>query len=585
MISPFLNTTHFIHYAYAVAFFCIILGLLWGRFKALHVFGVVILALVTTGFMGVKHLYASAVNPSILTVMALISLTGILKKQFYPGRFLSNAGNTPTTFLLSTMVFTAGVSAFINNTPVVALLIPAIKTKVEKRGWNPALFLMPLSFAAVAGGTMTLIGTSTNLVLNGMMLENGIAGFEFWDFLLPGLAVTTAVLLTTLLLAPVVLKNSSKATNTGDSAIRNYTTELSVIAHGNMVGLTVKEAGLRNLSNLYLAEVYRDGVFISSVSPHEILKANDTLFFTGELDQVNHLLDLFPNGLTSLESKFQVDARNDLLEAIVPNNSDLIGKALKQTDFRSRYDAVIMGVQREGLPLKGKIGSLSLQAGDLLLLSVGKTFSARNENEVTLITLSHASRISEKRLGREKYFLPSLLVIAALGFCMQWTLLLTIGIGLLSSLICGVTHAEKLKSEFNLELYALLILSVAFGSAVVDGGHAQHFLAQFPLPRSPKLGMALLFTLTLLLTNFMTNVSAVAIAFPIAAAMMGHYQLDTISVFLTLAFAASASFLTPASYQTHLMVMGPGGYTNRDFIKLGLPVLVVYSAVALWVLL
>ena len=585
MTDLFSHIPEMSHYVYVVAFFCIILGLLWGRFKAMHVFGIVILALVTTGFMGVKHLYASAVNPSILTVMALISLTGILKKQFYPGRFLGKAGNTPRTFLLSTTVFTAGLSAFINNTPVVALLIPAIKAKAEKRGWNPALFLMPLSFAAVTGGTMTLIGTSTNLVLNGMMLENGIAGFEFWDFLLPGLAVTTAVLLTTLLLAPVVLKNISNPTNTGRSSIRNYTTELSVIAQGNMVGLTVKEAGLRNLNDLYLAEVYRDGVFISPVSPEELLKANDTLFFTGELEQVNHLLDLFPKGLTSLESKFQVDARNDLLEVIVPNNSDLIGKALKQTDFRSRYDAVIMGVQREGLPLKGKIGDLSLQAGDLLLLSVGKAFSSKNESEVTLITLSHTSRISKERLGHEKYFLPSLLVIAALGFYLQWTLLLTIGIALLSGLVCGVTHAEKLKSEFNLELYALLILSVAFGSAVVDGGHAQYFLAQFPLPQSPKLGMALLFALTLLLTNFMTNVSAVAIAFPIAAAMMGHYQLDAVTVFLTLAFAASASFLTPASYQTHLMVMGPGGYTNRDFMKLGLPVLIVYSAVALWVLL
>jgi di/tricarboxylate transporter len=568
-----------------VAFFCIILGLLWGRFKAMHVFGVVILALVTTGFMGVRHLYASAVNPSILTVMALISLTGILKKKFYPGTFLGKAGNTARTFLLSTTVFTAGLSAFINNTPVVALLIPAIKAKAQKRGWNPALFLMPLSFAAVAGGTMTLIGTSTNLVLNGMMLENGIAGFEFWDFLLPGLAVTAAVLLTTLLLAPIVLKNCSTPTNTGRRSIRNYTTELSVIAEGNMVGLTVKEAGLRSLNDLYLAEVYRDGIFISPVSPEQILKANDTLFFTGELEQVNHLLDLFPKGLTSLESTFQVDERNGLLEVIVPNNSNLIGKALKQTDFRSRYDAVIMGVQREGLPLKGKIGDLSLQAGDLLLLSVGKAFSVKNESDVTLITLSHTSRISKERLGREKYFLPSILVIAALGFYLQWTLLLTIGIALLCGLVCGVTHAEKVKSEFNLELYVLLILSVAFGSAVVDGGHAQYFLVQFALPQSSKLGMALLFALTVVLTNFMTNVSAVAIAFPIAAAMMGHYQLDAVTVFLTLAFAASASFLTPASYQTHLMVMGPGGYTNQDFMKLGLPVLLVYSAVALWVLL
>jgi di/tricarboxylate transporter len=573
------------HYVFVMAFFCIILGLLWGRFKAMHVFGVVVLALVITGFMGIKHLYASASNPSILTVMALISLTSVLKKELNPGRLLSKVGNTPRGFLLFTTAFTAGLSAFVNNTPVVALLIPSVKAKAENRGWNPALFLMPLSFAAVAGGTMTLIGTSTNLVLNGMMLENGITGFSFWDFLLPGLAVTTAVLLTTLLLAPLVLKKRLNSTDKSISPLRSYTTELSVLAEGNMTGLTVREAGLRNLNDLYLAEVYRDGLFISPVSPQEVLQANDTLFFTGALEHINRLLDRFPKGLTTLESKFQVDARNDILEVIVPNNSDLIGKAVKQTDFRSRYDAVIVGVQREGQSLRGKIGSLRLQAGDLLLLSVGSTFSLKNDSEISLITLNQYARETKKKLGREKYFLSSIPIIIALGFFMQWTLLLTIGLVLLSGLLCGVSHAEKLKSDFNLELYALLILSVAFGSAVVEGGHAQYFLEQLLLPESPTLGMVLLFAITLVLTNFMTNVSAVAIAFPIAVAMMGHYQLDSVTVFLTLAFAASASFLTPASYQTHLMVMGPGGYTNRDFLKLGLPVLLVYSAVALWILL
>ena len=573
------------HYVFVMAFFCIILGLLWGRFKAMHVFGVVVLALVITGFMGIKHLYASASNPSILTVMALISLTSVLKKELNPGRLLSKVGNTPRGFLLFTTAFTAGLSAFVNNTPVVALLIPSVKAKAENRGWNPALFLMPLSFAAVAGGTMTLIGTSTNLVLNGMMLENGITGFSFWDFLLPGLAVTTAVLLTTLLLAPLVLKKRLNSTDKSISPLRSYTTELSVLAEGNMTGLTVREAGLRNLNDLYLAEVYRDGLFISPVSPQEVLQANDTLFFTGALEHINRLLDLFPKGLTTLESKFQVDARNDILEVIVPNNSDLIGKAVKQTDFRSRYDAVIVGVQREGQSLRGKIGSLRLQAGDLLLLSVGSTFSLKNDSEISLITLNQYARETKKKLGREKYFLSSIPIIIALGFFMQWTLLLTIGLVLLSGLLCGVSHAEKLKSDFNLELYALLILSVAFGSAVVEGGHAQYFLEQLLLPESPTLGMVLLFAITLVLTNFMTNVSAVAIAFPIAVAMMGHYQLDSVTVFLTLAFAASASFLTPASYQTHLMVMGPGGYSNRDFLKLGLPVLLVYSAVALWILL
>ncbi|MDC0376890.1 SLC13 family permease [Schleiferiaceae bacterium] len=585
MTQLFEHTTELSHYIYVVAFFLIVLGLLWGRFKAMHVFAAVVMALILSGFMGIKHIYATAVNPSILTVMALIALTGVLKKTLPFHRIGDLLGKSSKGFMVRTGLVTAALSGFINNTPVVALLIPILKSKAKAHNWPIGNYLMPLSFAAVAGGTITLIGTSTNLVLNGLMIENEIEGFKFWDFLVPGLCVTGAVLLTTVLIAPMVLKKTTEGADAAKNEERHYTTELKVIPRGTMEGKTVKSAGLRNLNDLFLAEIYRNGEFISPVTPKMTLQANDTLFFTGALDQVNELLDLFPKGLKTVEEKFEVDTRHDLLEVIVPNNSDLIGRPLKQTNFRARYDAVIVGVQREGQPLKGKIGRIALQAGDLLLLSAGANFTARNERETPLITINQHKRTAPAAVGRAQYFLPGLLMIVGGALVLQWSLLLSVGLMLLLGIACGITHAEKLKREFNLELYALLILSVAFGSAVVEGGHAGFFIEQMALPPEASAGIVLLFLLTLLLTNFMTNVSAVAIAFPIAAAMMQHYQLSHLDVFLPVAFGASGSFLTPSSYQTHLMIMGPGNYTNKDFMKLGLPVLVVYSAAALWVLL
>lgn len=578
------NTSEITHYAYVVAFLCIVLGLIWGRFKALHVFAVPVLILILSGFMGIKHIYATAINPSILTVMALIALTGVIKKTLPFHRIIDLLGNSSNGVLIKSSLITATLSGFINNTPVVALLIPLLKSKAQENGWNVGKFLMPLSFAAVAGGTITLIGTSTNLVLNGLMIENGIEGFKFWDFLIPGLIVTGAVLLTTMILAPIVLRRSQDNESSDRPSNRQYTTELKVIPGGTMEGKTVRAAGLRNLNDLFLAEIYRNGEFISPVTPKLTLQANDTLFFTGALDQVNELLDLFPKGLKTVEEKFEVGARHDLLEVIVPNNSDLIGRPLKQTNFRARYDAVIVGVQREGQPLHGKIGRLKLQAGDLLLLSAGANFTSRNERETSLITISQHKRNTYLAKGREQYFLPGLLMIVGAAIFLKWSLLLSIGLMLFLAIICGITHAEKLKREFNLELYTLLILSVAFGSAIVEGGHAQYFIEQIALPPDASAGIVLLFLLTLLLTNFMTNVSAVAIAFPIAVAMMQYYQLDHLEVFLPVAFGASGSFLTPSSYQTHLMVMGPGNYSNQDFLRLGLPILVVYASVALLVL-
>src|SRR6056300_1958910 len=379
---------------YMLAFSFIIFGLLWGRFKAMHVFAAPVLLLILSGFMGIKHIYAAAVNPSILTVMALIALTGVLKKTLPFHRIIDLLGNNFRGVLIKSTLITATLSGFINNTPVVALLIPLLKSKAQANGWNVSRFLMPLSFAAVAGGTITLIGTSTNLVLNGLMIENGIEGFKFWDFLVPGLCVTGAVLLTTVLIAPMVLKKTTDGADAAKNEERQYTTELKVIPGGTMDGKTVKSAGLRNLNDLFLAEIYRNGEFISPVTPKMTLEANDTLFFTGGLEHVNELLGLFPKGLKSVEEKFEVDARRDLLEVIVPNNSDLIGRPLKQTNFRARYDAVIIGVQREGQPLKGKIGRITLKAGDLLLLSAGANFTARNERETSLITINQHKRAS-----------------------------------------------------------------------------------------------------------------------------------------------------------------------------------------------
>ena len=181
--------------------------------------------------------------------------------------------------------------------------------------------------------------------------------------------------------------------------------------------------------------------------------------------------------------------------------------------------------------------------------------------------------------------MPSLFITILLGIFLEWTLLLTLGVMLISAIICGLTFAKRIKNEFNIQLYALLVLSVAFGSAIVEGEHASYFLDMITLPENSRVAVLMLFGITLIFTNFMTNVSAVAIAFPIGVAIMKHYGLTHLEVFLPLAFAASASFLTPTSYQTHLMVMGAGNYSNRDFLKMGIPTLIIYSSIALLVLL
>ena len=572
------------HYIYAVAFSLIIIGLLLGIFRATYVFGSIILILVAAKLMNIDLLYEAAVNSSVLTVMLLISFTGVLKKEMLIEHLFNRLKIGKNAFLLFLTSSAAMGSTVINNTPVVSLLTPVVRDYCLKNGWNPKQFLLPISFAAVAGGTVTLIGTSTNLVLNGMMEENNIAGFEFFEFCIPGIAVTLGVLILNYFL-PSKLYKTTITIKPQTSRVRDYTTELRVIPQGTIDGLTVKQAKLRGLKNTFLVSLLRNGTEIAPVTPETVLIKNDSLFFTGSVNSVSNLLDLYPKGLTSIEERLEIEPSSNLIEAIIPNNSTLVGRKVKESDFRNKYDAVIIGIQRNGRPISDHLGEVILKAGDLLLLSVGMHFYSKNKNASSLMLVSNHKRIGTKRKAREPFFFPLLVGILLFAFILKWTVLFTVALMILCTVFCGITHFDNLKRDFNLQLYALLVLSVAFGSAIVNGHHADYFLNMVKLPDNSTTAILSVFGLTVVLTNFMTNVSAVTVVFPLGVAITNHYNINPHDVFLPIAFAASASFLTPSSYQTHLIVQGAGSYSNREFIKLGLPTLVIYCTIALLILL
>ena len=527
-------------------------------------------------------------NPSIITIFLLIFITASLKEHFNLLGFIDTLFRnikSPRLFLLSFTSVVAGLSSVINNTPIVALFIPYIYNWTKKRKQSPSKFLIPLSFAATLGGTITLIGTSTNLVLNGLMTSNGFEPFSFTDFLIPGILVTTAGLTYLFIAGYTLLPHNKDLFEELEQDQRNYIVETMVATGSALANHSVKEGGLRNLDGLYLVEINRGGKLISPVRPEEVLLEGDLLYFAGETKSVSELVKNERYGLIFPKTeKYNLGNELDLVEALIPAMSDLGGKRVKDTNFRERYDAAIVAIKRDGERLGGKIGDQVLDYGDMLLLTAGSNYREKMRGAKNLYNLTFLDTLGANKKREKRWFgLVLLLVIISWSFNL-FSLLMGLILLQVALFVLKLASFDQLKRQFNPDLFLILVSAIAFGTALVNTGTANwitELLFGYIEHSSPLIILSALFGVTLFLTSFVTNVAAVAIIFPVAAALIPEIDIAQKDVFLTVAFAASCSFLTPISYQTNLMVYEPGGYKGMDFLKVGLPLTILYALICI----
>lgn len=564
------------------------LGLFVKRFKPTGVFAVVVLLLTLLGVISMDDLLGHMSNSAVITIFLLIFITASLKEHFNLLGLIDKVFRSiknPKIFLFSVTSVVASLSSVVNNTPIVALFIPYIYNWSKKRGFSPSKFLIPLSFAATLGGTITLIGTSTNLVLNGLMISNGFSPLKMTDFLIPGLMVTGAGLIYMVLFGYKFLPNNKGLLEDLDKNQNSYIVETVILPDSALVNRSVRDGGLRNLAGLYLVEINRKSQLISPVGPEEVLLANDLLYFAGDVSAVSELVKNPEYGLSFLKTeKFNLGNELDLVEVLVPAMSNLGGKRVKDTNFRERYDAAIVAIKRDGERLGGKIGDQVLEYGDMLILTAGKRFREKIRGAKNLYNISHIETIGDNKKKEKRWFgFIFLLVAAAWAFGL---LNLIMGLLVLQAALLAFKLAtfDQLKRQFNPDLYFILISAIAFGTALIDTGTATWLTDMLFARIEDSADLVLissLFLVTLILTSFVTNVAAVAIVFPIAASLLPQVAVSETNVFLTIAFAASCSFLTPISYQTNLMVYEPGGYKGLDFLKVGLPLTIVYAFICI----
>lgn len=564
-----------------------IVVLVTDKIKTSQVFLATSAVLLVGGSVHVNDFVAGLSNPSILTIFTLIIITAAINDHFNLAAFFEGlfgrAGNQ-RSFILRMGSSVAAISSVMNNTPVVAMMMPYVYQWGRKHKINPSRLLIPLSFSAILGGVITLIGTSTNLVLNGLLEENGLPLLHFGDFIVPGLLVAGACILFMFFFGPVLLRDNKEILRSLEENAREYLVETRLLSHSGFNGKTVEEAGLRNLESVFLSEIVREKIRISPVKPSEVLRHDDILLFAGETETTLQFIKNFKGLELSKKERFEIKDNAEIIEAIVTQNSALDRQTVKEAGFREKYDAAIIGIHRQGERVSGKIGLAQLHTGDLLLLTAGPEFRDRNSRTNDLLIIN--TIVQKEKVARWKFW--GFLISVALSIGLITTQVLDLFPALLiilfTLLILGLTDVEKVKKNISLDLLIVLISALALGKALIDTGAAAYLtdiFFQHVAGWSPISILAAVFGATFVLTSLITNVAAITIIFPIVFSLSLQTNVPVEALFLTSAYAASCCFATPFAYQTNLMVMEPGNYNFNDFLRIGIPVSLVYALVFL----
>ena len=527
-------------------------------------------------------------NQQIILIFLLVLVTAGIRTLIGTEVFakLFNPNLSPKAFLLRMMVTVSSLSSVLNNTPIVAFMIPYVKDWAQKTGHPASKFLIPLSFATILGGMITVIGTSTNLVLNGLISQYGLPLMGFRDFFYLGVTVTAVGGLYLYFVGYRLLPSNPNEIEALRENVKEYIVETEIVKGSPLIGKTVKEAGLRNLQDVFLVEILRDDKVISPVSPLEVLSEKDSLFFSGNTQSIYQLVNE-DNGLSVPEDhNTEVHENFNFVEAVIPANSDLIGVRIKDSNFRKKFNASIIAIHRNGKRVPGKVGEMNLSGGDFLLLLAGENRENGNnhhhENDLFFLSVSRKVKSDKSKNLRFVGMLSILLLIGGVvGLFPLFDICLVILAGLV---FFGVLSMTEIRRELDLSLLLILVCSLAIGVALEKSGAADMIatlLVTSVRSFGPVAVLASLFLVTTMLTALITNAAAVSIVFPVAMSVAEQMDLSYMPFFAAIAFAASGDFMTPIGYQTNLMVYGPGGYTFRDFFRVGSPLTLIYSVLCI----
>ena len=538
---------------------------------ALAFFGLLVFYFLV-GLIPVNDFLSSFVNKSIIILTLLIIIADVLAKTQIT-TIINRLLGTRKRNIFGTGLMVGILSSFLSNTLVVQMFIKLLDKKEFK-----SKLLLPISYVAILGGTTTLIGTSTNLIANGFMTDVGLKPFNFFDFAYVGIPLVAAGLIYLIFFGQKILKHKGNEVIEKD---QNYFLEAKVLQGSFLIGKTILGNGLRNLENLFLAEIIRNNNLISPVKPIEIIIEGDILVFTGDIANIRELQKF--DKLEIFEQKYDVLNQN-LVWAVLSHKSELISKRIKDCDFRNKFNAAIVAIKREGESLGGKIGEIALKTGDNLILAVGEGFSPTREIKNNFYLLDDLKTVKKFDMKNSIFIFVSFILVVILSALTVISLIKGLFALLFLYMIIGYTSFKNMVKNVNLNLIILLGSALGISKVLVTNG-ASEILSGFILYISHNVGVygtfIVVYLLSILLTELTLNASAIAIAFPIAYLTAVNLNVSPLPFIFAVTYGSSASFLTKFGYQTNMLVSVAGNYKSKDFIRLGLPLSIIYSIIVL----
>lgn len=540
------------------------------------------------GVLSPEEAFRGFSNNAVLTVGSLfvvavgVQNTGALG---FADRLLFSGSGGLLPVLSRLMVTTAAMSAFLNNTPIVAMLIPRVQAWSDKSGVPTSKLLMPLSYAAIVGGMTTLIGTSTNLLVSGQMQASGYNGLGLFDLTLVGAPAAICVIVYFVFIGHRLLPDRSKGEGAATAELDNYLFEVRVGPTSPLIGQTVEEAGLRSLGEAYLVHLHRNQQIIPA-SPETVLRAGDVLTFLGNASMLDMLLARpgFERVVAEIESESKMTL--PLYEAVVAPSSRLVGRTLRQIGFREQFQGVVLGIQRRDIQVKGPLGNVPIRSGDLLLIEAQPGFDKRWNGRRSDFYLVAPRRPGVVKQQQHKaplalIILLGVVLVAAVGIA---PIVTTSFVGALAMLATRCLRGWEARRAIDFPVLIVIASALGVGRAIELSGLADA-VAGAIVSNAMVLGpigvLAAVYVVTSLLTEFITNNAAAALMLAIGLAAARNLGVAPEAFAIAIAISASASFLTPIGYQTNLMVMAAGGYRFFDYTRAGLALNLIVAVVAI----
>ncbi|MBZ8008459.1 SLC13 family permease [Campylobacter sp. RM9334] len=551
----------------------LILSLIFSKIKPSILFGILAIFYYIIGYLDLNSWLVSYTSNSLIVLIILLLVSIAIEKSIiidYMSKLIINKNYLFS--LLKLGIISMGISAFLNNTAVVASFMGAIK---NNKFQPPSKLLIPLSYFSILGGTMTLVGTSTNLVVNSFVMQNNLPSLKIFDFFYVGFLISIFCLIGIIIFNKLLPKYEMENTKEEKHLI-----SAKVLSNSDLIGKSIADNGLRKLEYLFLFEIQRNDYIINPVSRDEIIQENDILIFSGDIRHIN-MLHKF-KGINIGKEAVQSNEL-ELVDVLISQESSLIGQSVKESNFRTKFNASIISFKRGNQNIS-KIGNTRLEVGDRLILSVGKDFKSRDNIAKNFHILSSINQ--NKKLSKAK----SILVF--LGFVLSIALSALELVSLLKAmliLLCllvffKIITINEIKRQFPFDIFIIIGSSLAITKVLVNSGLADdlgvlitHIFGAYGVYGS-FIGIYLF---TLLLTEIMTNNAAAALSFPIAYSSAIALDANPTPFIFAVAYGASAAFLFPHSYQTHLMVSSICGYKLQDFLKIGWIISIIYSSVVI----